>query len=352
MRGAADAAKRMPFLRRAMGSPASTASSGARGGTATKVTRSNDMGDPDAVRLVAAFTRHDWHAVEKYLASISAWEDRAFFLRLLAESHIAADDWVRASGPTPLPLLVRGMQRVRAAWAARGTGRSQSVADSSWGTFFALLNQAEDDLSAVCSLAPDDPQPWASRITTAYGLELPKAELLRMLAEVDARAPGYRPAYVSAVNGVALKWGGSHALMFDVARRAHANLPDGSPGRVAIAYAHFLREQHYRLWEKDTKMADAYYLDPAVADEVLEAAQRSVLSTAFAPNRDSAWPRVDFAFSLSRSADGRTNSQTAGAELFRSMGAVIPAQSLWAERFGGEAGAQYERSRDLALTPQ
>jgi len=342
----------MPLFRRAKGSTATTAASGAQGGTATQVAGNNDMGDPDAVRLLASYKRHDWRAVEQYLGSISAWEDRAFFLRLLAESHILAEDWVRASGPGPLPLLVRGMQRVRAAWAARGSGRSQSVTDPSWGTFFALLNQAEDDLCAVCSLAPDDPQPWASRITTAYGLELPKADLLRMLAEVDARAPGYRPAYVSAINGVAQKWGGSHALMFDVARRAHANLPDGSPGRVAIPYAHFLREQHYRLWEKDTKTADAYYLDPAVADEILEAAQRSVLSAAFVPNRDSAWPRVDFAFSLSRSADGRTDSQTAGAELFRSMGPVIPAQSLWAERFGSEAGTQYERSRDLALTPR
>lgn len=341
----------MPLFRRAKRSPANTASSGARSATATTVTRSNDMGDPDAARLIASYKRHDWHAVEKYLAGVSAWEDRAFFLRLLAESHIAADDWVRASGPAPLPLLVRGMQRVRAAWAARGSGRSHSVTDASWNTFFALLNQAEDDLSAVCSLAPADPQPWASRITTAYGLELPKSDLLHMLAEVDARAPGYRPAYVSAVNGIALKWGGSHALMFDMARRAHATLPEGSPGRVAIAYAHFLREQHYRFWEKDTNAADAYYGDPAVADEILEAAERSVLSAAFAPNRNSAWLRVDFAFSLSRGADARQDLRAAAAELFRSMGAVIPAQSLWAERFGGEAGTEYERGRDLALTP-
>lgn len=338
----------MSFLSRRKGKPTSH-----QADAPPPVDASNMLGVPDAVRLVQRYRSGDWQSVAAFLEKVTAWEDRSFHLRLLAEQESYLQDWLDAEPDAPAPLLVRGMHRIQAAWRARGSARAETVTDPGWREFYAQLNQAEDDLQKVAAIAPDDPQPWQSLVTVANGLQLPKEEVLRRFDEVKARALGFRPAYVSVITAVAQKWGGSHALMFDVARDAMKTLPAGSPGRVAIVHAHFLRFQYHAGWEKDEVKARAYFKDPSVGAEILEAAEASVLSQAFFPNLDSAWPRVDFAFGLAFAGDGDRMYRRRAATLFRAVGDVIPSHSLWTERYGrAEAARQYARVRQLAYTDE
>ena len=311
---------------------------------------SNALRNTEAMHVVERYLSGDWRYVATLLEGVTGWEDRSFYLRLLAEQQTFPDQWITATSGSSTSLLVRGMHKIQAAWRARGSAQSHTVTDPGWRDFFALLNQAEDDLQSSASLVPEDPQPWQSLITVANGLELPKEEVLRRFEEVKRRAPGFRPAYVSVITAVAQKWNGSHALMFDIARDATRELPEGSPGRVAIPHAHFLRYQYHGLWEKDEAKAQAYFKDTKIGDEILQAAEASVLSATFSPNLDSAWPRVDFAFGLAFAGDGDTEYRRNAAPLFRAVGDVIPSHSLWTERYGtaAKAAQQYARVRQLA----
>jgi len=306
-------------------------------------------GDPQGHQMMRWVAAGDWRSAHQFLEGVTGWDDRSYFLRLISRWDPFPEEWISATGGSQLAFLARGMQRVQAAWRARGSGKGETVTEQGWKEFFAVLNLAEDDLARAAELVPEDPVPWTSRITVARGLEMSKEEVLRRLGEVNARAPGFRPAYVTAVVSVAQKWRGSHALMFDVAREANRTLPAGNPGRVAIAWAHALRFQYYLGWEKARDTALGYYKDPAVGAEILGAAEACVLSPGFPETLDSPWPRADFALSLALAGDGDIAYRHRSAALFPPLGDSPPVDTLWRERYGGKEGEQFARIRQLSF---
>ncbi len=307
------------------------------------------MGNARARRLMRNYTDGDWPRVETFMAGIADWHDRSFFLRLMA-AHTAFAGWLSdGSNVSPLARLLLGMHLERAAWRARGSGTAEMISEARWQEYFRLLNEAEDALATACELLPADPQPWASRIAVGYGLELSKETTLLQLGEAAARAPGFRPAYASAVVGLSQQWGGSHLLMFETAREAQRTLPPGSPGRVAIPRAHFLRRRFHAVLEKDEQKANAYYADPAVADEVVEAARASVLSPAFVANLDSPWPLADFALVLCLCHEAGRPVAADAAAVLKLLGSRLPPATLWSDHFGAKAEAEFNRLRQQLL---
>jgi hypothetical protein len=313
------------------------------------VTFDETVGDADAQRLRTQMAGGKWRPVHAFLEQVTDWENRSFYLRLVARQADVMDEWVRDTNGSELALLARGMSRVDLAWKARGSGRAQTVAADSWPQFYARLNEAEADLFRASELLPTDPLPWTMLIPTAMGLQLPKEEVLRRLGEVNARYPGFRRAQMGAVNAVAQKWSGSHALMFDVARRADSTLPPGNAGHVAIAYAHLIRKQYYQGWEKDIEAGKQYFKNPAVGEEIRRAADNSVLSPAFVPSLDSAWARADFALCLGATGTVHEPDRIRAAQLFRAIGNHPPARTLWNESWGEKAAASYAYTQDKCL---
>jgi hypothetical protein len=302
-------------------------------------------GNADAARLRDQMLAGDWRAVQAFLEPLTDWDDRTFYIRVIARLGMFPEDWVTATSGSQVSMIARGIHRMDLAWKARGSGRSQTVGEAAWPQFYAHLNEAEADLTRACDLLPSDPLPWAMLITTAQGLELPKEVVLRRFDEVNARHLGFRLAHVNVMNAVSQKWSGSHVLMFDIARKADTTLPPGSPGRVCIPFAHALRRQYYAQWEKDADAAAGYYKNPTVALEIRTAADNSVLSPAFVPTLDSPWPRADFALSLGSTSGTFDEDRSRAVQLFAALGEHPPTRTLWSETFGAKAGATYAGTR-------
>jgi len=170
--------------------------------------------------------------------------------------------------------LLRGAHGVVWAWEARGQGRASTVAGSAWPDFHGRLARAEDDLREAARLDPPDPTPWLHLLRSGRGLQVGTAELRRRYDEAESRHPrGWLHNY-QYLQGIALKWGGSHEEMFAFARGSASAAPDGSPVIALVAAGHF--EVALDLQGLEAKRA--YFSHPEVADEIMELARRSVLS--------------------------------------------------------------------------
>jgi hypothetical protein len=102
------------------------------------------------------------------------------------------------------------------------------------------------------------------------------------------------PASTQALQGLGRKWGGSHEAIFEFARWASGQAPDGHSGHKLIALAHI------EMWldaEKGEPQR-TYFVAKPVKQEVMAAARRSILSPNY--SRDGSvlsWPdRNIFAF--------------------------------------------------------
>jgi hypothetical protein len=259
------------------------------------------FGDPEALELRKELTGEEFHKTHSALASASAL-DREFLTSLLTEGYFgslkALGRWVDAFPTSAVPLSFRGRHHIVLAWRARGDDVADSVSRRGWTKFFEHLESAESDLQRACELDPTDPTPWTGRLITARGLELGTEELLRRWEEVERRSPELLPAASLVLQGLAEKWGGSHAQMFDFARSRSEAAPDGSPMHALVAMAHIERWLYYDGFDDDEEGADAYLRDPAVRAELRAAAERSVASRAWVPHRWEIAERNAFAMAL------------------------------------------------------
>lgn len=166
--------------------------------------------------------------------------DRVLAVNELDDSRPIAgiDQWIAAGGANdPAAHAIKGAHAVAWAWAARGTGRAETVTPDGWVLYFDRLRAADRDLHAAIRLTPGDVYPWIPMINGGKGLQIPKAELrLRFENQFrrDASSLAGHKGYLQAIAG---KWSGSDQQMWDFAIDAHRSVAAGSPLHCLVADA-------------------------------------------------------------------------------------------------------------------
>lgn len=115
------------------------------------------------------------------------------------------------------------------AWNARGPGYAATVTADGWKLFNERLRKAQAVLEASRSFASDNPLWGLTYIEVGTGLNWPKDQLLRQLAESVAKSPTFSPLYTTTAYYLTPQWGGDWHLVEQLARSA-VKSTEGSEG--------------------------------------------------------------------------------------------------------------------------
>jgi hypothetical protein len=303
------------------------------------------VGDAAAHRFRTELAAGRWQEFHDFLEATRDWDSRDFYvskLSALDERPAWLEEWTAARPGSSLPWLFRGHQGVHWAWRARGGGRAHTVGEDAWPVFYARLVEADRDLARAASLDDEDPTPHAESIRVAIGLQLGPAEKQQRFAEAVRRFRWHQSAHMATVQATAAKWGGSEKEMFDFARRASAQAPEGSSVHATVPMAHL--EQWLSLPSKsaDGQPVDLLYIrNGQVRAEIWRAADRSVRSPRYQPSRFTPADRNIFAMCFYLMRDYQ-----AQLDQMRLIGPHVTA-SPW--NYQGDPGFAYERARTQAM---
>jgi len=265
-------------------------------------------GDLAARHVVEGLRRGDWRVAHDLLARTRKGDERA-----ARAGHIVGaahgwpgwiDEWHRAQNDRAEPWLIRGAIRIAWAWAVRGSGRADEVADEAWPVFFERLREAEADLLETIRRDERDATPWAYLLISGSALNHEPPELLRRLDEARRRDPQGWLAPWQAINALSEKWSGSHDIMFSLAREVSASEPAGSQLHSIIAEAHLHRWQYFSMEDPPDPDGQArYYDEDDVQRELARAWERGPGSPLFKPGPFANSQLALFAFSFSLGED-------------------------------------------------
>lgn len=254
-------------------------------------------GDLYALRLRDALAVGRWQETHDYLESVRDPRMRDFYVTALANMPgwpAWIDDWVAARPNSAVPLLFAGVQRTIWAWEARESMRANAATGDAWPVFQARLVQADRDLDRAAALDKTDPTPLAQSIWVAVGLSLGQAEIWRRFQATEQRQHLNHGACFAMIQATARKWGGSHEAMFEFARWASRESPQGSPAHKMIALAHI------EAWlEAPREAMRGYFLDSRVNAEIRQAARLSIWSGQYPADPPTWADRNAFAFCFS-----------------------------------------------------
>jgi hypothetical protein len=233
-------------------------------------------GDPAVTQLVECAKRGQWDRIEAVLKAAPAQEARDLLISGVTREIIGRPSWIDSVSRHGdyVALLFRGAHAVAWAWQARGHLRASRTTKAQFDLFRHRLEIARADLEQAATLAPPgDGGAWVFQLDMARGLQYDKARLLGLFEESQRRAPWHPIAVSSMIQGLAPKWSGTLAEMFDVARSAQA-APTGSSAHVAMVEAHFEAALQ--------TVPELYWRGSGVREDILAAAERSVDSPAYA----------------------------------------------------------------------
>lgn len=307
---------------------------------------------PVALAAYAQLQKGNWRPLVELLEGAVTFDERGVLIRMFSTAPAFPEKWLVDAHSKGLPLLVRGSFLVRTAWNALGRGDRDKIPPEQERTFFRLLNDAHDNLTAAAAALPGDPEPWSSLIWVATGLDAPLEERRNLFRQAASRARGYRPAHVAIVEALSPRFGGGEGIMMEAADEMDRTLPDGSSARIALLWAHEIAACHQSQAELAGEDASSYYYSPAVGRAIAHVAAHSVLSSQFVATPDSPWPIADCAFALSHAGLGDATFLAKAAPLFRQMADAPPAESLWSRRYGQHAAEHYVEFRDRAYGVQ
>ncbi|WP_051796892.1 hypothetical protein [Catenuloplanes japonicus] len=238
-------------------------------------------GDPAARTLIDALSARDWRVARDVLQATTEPDARAYLMEAAADVGGVQDwigEWVRAEPDSTLPVLVRGCHAVFWAWEARGAASADRTSQDAFREFHRRLRTAEHLLADVASRDPGDVTSRAWLVASARGTQAGKDVAQARFDEVVKRHPHHVVAHEHRLQYLCAKWFGSHDEMFAFARAATASAPAASllPELIAVA--------HLEKWLALPNDEDAAYITSAeVRDEIVAAAEKSVLHPSFVP---------------------------------------------------------------------
>ncbi|MER5639076.1 hypothetical protein ABT095_19175 [Kitasatospora sp. NPDC002227] len=294
------------------------------------VSLGHNHGDPELTVLRGAVTGKNWGGVAAVLGPVRERGDHNRLVWLIGCIDELGGDFLLEIGRTraedPLARTVCGARHVTWAWEARSSARAAQVSREQFDLFHQRLHLAEEHLYAAVELDPDSAAPWSYLVTTSRGLEHGHDVTRRRFEAGHRRAPGEPQIHEAMLQQVCAKWSGSHEQMHGFAREALAQAPAGSNLGALTATAHIERWLDLPRGE-DT----AYMARPEVAEELRQAAARSVLHPDYAPT-ESPYPALN-AFAM---AFWLAGDQVSARKMFERIGDHATA-SPW-DYYGDPAG--------------
>jgi hypothetical protein len=253
------------------------------------------FGHPGSRMIQMHARKGDWMKVRDAFAVESDPNLRARYMELCADAEGAeqwVEQWLDRDPDNGDAWLMAGALSIKKGWDIRGSAKADEVPKERWDPFHEHLMNAEEELERAADLKPDDPVPLHKLLGTGMALGAPIEERMSRIAEGRRRDASYHGVAYAAVHALAKKWGGSHELMFRVARDAAASAPPGSAIPAALANAHVERWLYIDRWEEDREKSRAYFEDRVVKKEIVET-HRATLQV---PKSAEPWVANTYAF--------------------------------------------------------
>jgi len=250
--------------------------------------------------------RGDWRKLREVMAKERDPARRWRYANIAAEGLQArVSQWLEGEPGDSDAWLVAGIDAINRGGAIRGSAKADDTPEDRWEPFEECMNAAEEALSRAVELQPEDPLPRMGLLNTAVTLGAPLEERVARFEEVRRRAPSLVGAHVGIMTALTKKWGGSHEMMFETARRSVETAPDRSAVPTVLPLAHVERWLYIRHWENDEERARGYFRQPEVLREIRDCHRRC----ARVEQGSARWVANVFAFCFYLADDARATRQ-------------------------------------------
>jgi hypothetical protein len=290
------------------------------------------LGDARVLALVEAADSGDWPAVKAALAPFDLGRDHQVLAELADLNGV--QDWIGRAVEDdeenrPTALLISGARHIAWGWEARTSARAVDVTQEQWRIFHERLRIAEEQLFEAAEARPDWITPWRRLLTSARGMSLGPAVSETRLDAALRRDPLDLETHIEWVSQLQPRWGGEPGEALAFARKAFAVAPEGHRLGCVLAMAHI------EDWvESDSKNC---LIKPAIQDELLEAAEHSILHPAYV--RRPGWQEDFNIFAMALSL---ASERLVLPRVFRELrGAYTP----WPWRYMAQPEEMYARAR-------
>jgi hypothetical protein len=224
--------------------------------------------------LTDALNDGDWTAAEAALAALPP-DAAAYAISLIggrAGSEKLLEQAVAESPRSACARTTLAVRYIAIGWMIRTGARAENVSAEQFEGFRAWLVAAEQLLIDACALDPDYAPAWGARVLTARALEVGQAEARRRFERVRAQSPHDLPAQIHLFEYLLPKWAGSNEQAEEFSHAEARAAPGSHSGALVALY-------HLERWlELDGDEPGRQYMrDPAVVDDLREAARISVL---------------------------------------------------------------------------
>ncbi|MFJ3234049.1 hypothetical protein [Streptomyces sp. NPDC086787] len=290
------------------------------------------LGDTRVLALVEAATEGDWAAVKAALAPFDLGRDHQVLGELADLDGV--QDWIGRAVEEDkehraTALLISGARHINWGWEARTSDRAVNVTPEQWRVFHERLCIAEEQLLEAAELRPEWITPWRRLLTSGRGMSLAPAVSEARLAAALRRDPLDLETHIGWVSQLQPRWGGEPGEALAYARKAFAGAPEGHRLGCVIAMAHI--EDWVESDRKDCLRS------PEIQDELVEAAERSILHPAYV--RRPGWQQDFNMFAMALSL---AVVSTATPRVFRELqGAYTP----WPWEYMARPEEMYARAR-------
>ena len=204
------------------------------------------------------------------------WAERFFHVDALARALPAAtvQEWARQEPESADAQLLLGARRIEQGWEARGRG--SEVSEAQWEECTRHLEAATDALRRASELSPQDPTPWALRLTVDTLTSSSDEVRFQHFFEAARRDPEHWAAHLNMVFALTRKWGSTHDEMWTFARRAAYGARPGSDIPMILVRAHLEYWLYLDLFEERPQQATEFLKDEKVQEEILYCYDRSL----------------------------------------------------------------------------
>ncbi|MEU0603255.1 hypothetical protein ABZ484_34275 [Streptomyces sp. NPDC006393] len=290
------------------------------------------LGDTRVLALVEAAGAGDWEAVKSALAPFDLGRDHLVLGELADLDGVQA--WIGRAVEEDkehraTALLISGARHIKWGWEARTSARAVHVKPEQWRLFHERLRIAEEQLLEAAELRPEWVSPWRRLLTSGRGMSLGSAVNETRLDAALRRDPPDLETHIEWVSQLQPRWGGEPGQALAFAREAFAGAPEGHRLGCVIAMAHI------EDWVESDR--DDCLATPEIQDELLEAAEHSILHPAYV--RRPGWQHDFnmFAMALSLACE-----RIALPRVFRELQG---AYTSWPWSYVGQPEKMYARAR-------
>ncbi|MFF0759012.1 hypothetical protein ACFYWH_03085 [Streptomyces sp. NPDC003737] len=290
------------------------------------------LGDSRVLPLVEAAGSGDWPAVKAALAPFDLGRDDQVLGELADLGGVQA--WIGRAVEEDkehraTALLISGARHVNWGWEARTSALAVDVSQAQWRVFHERLRIAEEQLLEAAELQPEWVTPWRRLLTSGRGMSLGPAVNETRLDAALRRDPLNLDAHIQWVSQLQPRWGGKPGEALAFAREAFAGAPDGHRLGCVIAMAHI------EDWVESSRQD--CLVTPEIQDELLEAAERSILHRAYV--RRPGWQEDFNTFAMALSL---ASESIALPRVFRELGG---AYTPWPWKYMSQPEKMYARAR-------